>query len=304
MHSFGFQYAFEKRAEADLRHFYTRCFGAATSVIRIMIETLAPSGFMLYSPDGEAYCTIYPRIPESDIGYVLIGHFVFTSFASAFLLKVSTRPIACETPALTVHSLKLLRPEFSWLVEPDDKAKIFDLIGRLIQTLNSPEVSIDNKHTPKLHAKFLAGLLTKHHQDSNQDPLSQGPLPPSKQAVGDNPTSHEGQPQPPSTSTQYFSQGQGTTQSTSIPQGGFGGVSYTSDPNLSSQPSTSYTHETPRYQPQASDGVAAAQDSAMNVMAGLSEEEMLATLRAIGNPNWWSNMMMPGYAGLPSTMVW
>lgn len=53
MHSFGFQYAFEKRIEADLRHFYTKCFGAATSVIRTMIETLAPTGFMLYSPDGE-----------------------------------------------------------------------------------------------------------------------------------------------------------------------------------------------------------------------------------------------------------
>lgn len=57
MHSFGFQYAFEKRAEADLRHFYTRCFDAATSVIKIMIETLAPSGFMLYSPDGELTIT-------------------------------------------------------------------------------------------------------------------------------------------------------------------------------------------------------------------------------------------------------
>jgi len=53
MHSFGFQYAFEKRAEADLRHFYTKCFGAATCVIKTMIETLAPSGFVLYSPDGE-----------------------------------------------------------------------------------------------------------------------------------------------------------------------------------------------------------------------------------------------------------
>jgi hypothetical protein len=68
MHSFGFQYAFEKRVEADLRHFYTKCFGAATSVIRIMIETLAPSGFMLYSPDGEpspfsAGCGVLNRLP-------------------------------------------------------------------------------------------------------------------------------------------------------------------------------------------------------------------------------------------------
>jgi hypothetical protein len=89
MHSFGFQYAFEKRVEADLRHFYTRCFGAATSVIRTMIETLAPSSFMLYSPDGEPLSNpLY--VPESDIGWFLTGHFVFTSFASAFLLKVGT----------------------------------------------------------------------------------------------------------------------------------------------------------------------------------------------------------------------
>lgn len=199
-----------------------------------------------------------------------------------------------------LRSLQLLRPEFSWLVEPDDKTKIFDLIGRLIQTLNSPEVSIDNKHTPKLHAKFLAGLLTKRHQDSNKGTPSQEPLPPGKQIVGDDPTSYGGQPQPPSTSTRYFTQGQGTTQSSSIPQGGFGEVSYTSDPNLSSQPGISYTQETPQYQPQASDGV---QDSAVNMMADLSEEEMLATLRAIGNPNWWSNVMMPGYAPLLQMVI-
>ena len=191
--------------------------------------------------------------------------------------------------------LQLLRPEFSWLVEAGDKAKIFDLIGRLIQTLSSPEVAIDNKHTPKLHAKFLAGLLTKYHQDSNKDQLAQAPLPPSKQSVGGNPTSYEGQPQHSGTSTQYLGHNPGTTQSTSMSQGGFGNVSYASDPILCSQPCTSFPHDTPQYQLQTSDGMAAAQDSAMNAMAGLSEEEMLATLRAIGNPNWWSNMMMPGY---------
>ena len=192
---------------------------------------------------------------------------------------------------------QLLRPEFSWLVEADDKTKILDLVGRLIQTLNSPEVSIDNKHTPKIHAKFLAGLLTKYHQDSNQDQFTQAPLPPSKHSVGGNPTSYEGQPQPSGTSAHYLGHGPGTTQSTSMPQGGFDNVSYASDPRLSSQPTISFT---PQHLLQTSDGVAAAQDSAVNAMAGLSEEEMLVTLRAIGNPNWWSNMMMPGYVDLLS----
>ena len=188
-------------------------------------------------------------------------------------------------------------------MEADDKTKIFDLIGRLIQTLSSPEVAIDNKHTPRLHAKFLAGLLAKHHQDSNKDQLSQTPLPPSKHSVGGDPTSYEGQPQPSSTSAQYFGHGQGTSQSTSMPQGGFDNVSYASDPNLSSQPVVSYSQDTMQYQPQTPGVVAATQDSAVNAMAGLSEEDMLATLRAIGNPNWWSNMMMPGYADLPSIMM-
>lgn len=248
MHSFGFQCAFEKRVEADLRHFYTKCFDAATSVIKIMIETLAPSRFMLYSPDG---------------------HFVFTSFASAFLLK-------------------LLRPEFSWLVEPDDKTKIFDLIGRLIQILNSPDVSIDNKHTPRLHAKFLTGLLKRYHPDSNRDPLSQAPLPPSKHTVGGGPTSHKGQPRSSDRPGTYF--GHGTTQST---QSGVGNVSYPSDQNMPSQLGISYVDGTPQYQPQTSDSVV---DSAVNAMAGLSEEDMLATLRTIGNPVWWSTMMMPGFS--------
>ena len=200
-------------------------------------------------------------------------------------------------------SFQLLRPEFSWLVEADDKMKIFDLIGRLIQTLSSPEVAIDNKHTPKLHAKFLAGLLTRHHQDSNQDQFSQKPLPPGKQPAGGNPASYEGQPQPSGSSTQYYGHGPGTTQSTSIPQGGFDNASHASDPNLSSQPSISFSYDMPQYQLQTSDGVTAAQDSAVNAMAGLSEEEMLATLRAIGNPNWWSNVMMPGYDDLPSVVI-
>jgi len=233
----------------------------------------------------------------------LTGHFVFTSFASAFLLKVSVGSTTCAVLSLMSRPLQLLRPEFSWLVEPDDKTKIFDLIGRLIQTLNSPEVAVDNKHTPKLHAKFLAGLLTKYHQDSNQDQLSQEPLPPSKHSVGGNPNQYEGQPQPSSTSAQYFGHGPGTTPSNSMPQSGFDNVSYSSDPNLSSQGNVAFPHDTPRYQLQTSDGMVTTQDSAVNAMADLSEEDMLATLRAIGNPNWWSNVMMPGYADFLSTMV-
>lgn len=69
MYSFGFQRAFESGIQPNDRFFFTKvcfqvlnkkhshsangqCFEAATKVVQIMLETLAPSGYMRYSPDG------------------------------------------------------------------------------------------------------------------------------------------------------------------------------------------------------------------------------------------------------------
>ena len=48
--------------------FVFQCLESAKAVIQNMVEKLAPSGYMRYAPDG---------------------HFIFASFASAFLLKVN-----------------------------------------------------------------------------------------------------------------------------------------------------------------------------------------------------------------------
>ena len=60
---------------------------AATSVVENMVDGLAPSGYMRYAPDGWSpfshFC-VYIFI----IVAFFLGHFVFASFASAFLLKV------------------------------------------------------------------------------------------------------------------------------------------------------------------------------------------------------------------------
>jgi hypothetical protein len=47
----------------------------------------------------------------------------------------------------------------------EEETQVYDLIGRLIQTLSSPEIAIDDRHTPKLYARFLAGLLSRHRRD-------------------------------------------------------------------------------------------------------------------------------------------
>ncbi|KIK36923.1 hypothetical protein CY34DRAFT_16055 [Suillus luteus UH-Slu-Lm8-n1] len=74
---------------------FIRCFASAKLIIGQMIEVPTPSGLMRAAPDG---------------------HFVFASFASAFMLK-------------------LLRPEFAQLLSRQMEDEIFELICRLITTL-------------------------------------------------------------------------------------------------------------------------------------------------------------------------
>lgn len=86
----------------------------------------------------------------------------------------------------------------------DQENNVFDLIGRLIQTLSSPKISIDDRHTPKLYARFLAGLLSRHRRDGATVGRSQ-PVPPSQ-----NPIPRDGNGD---------GNGNGMGQSTSAPMG-------------------------------------------------------------------------------------
>ncbi|KIJ22678.1 hypothetical protein M422DRAFT_39970, partial [Sphaerobolus stellatus SS14] len=57
--------------------------------------------------------------------------------------------------------LKMLRPEFSSLLEPTQRERIISLVQRFVEMLASPVASIDETHTPMLYAKFLHGQV-KH----------------------------------------------------------------------------------------------------------------------------------------------
>lgn len=250
MYSFGFQQAFERGIELADRLFFTKCFESAKNVVRIMIEDLAPSGYMKYSPDG---------------------YFVFAAFASAFLLK-------------------LLRPEFAKLLTPESETQIYDLIARLIQIQSSPEIAIDDRHTPKLYARFLAGLLQKHRHDGATSGRLQIFQPPSG-----NVSTSAGFAIPPGStaSSQVFS--------VAPPQAGYQDVGHTrSVAGRDGRPLT------PVYEPETTyaqatgpidlGGFLDSSDFAMSDLNGGFEQEMLATMRAIKNPAWWDNMMMPGFS--------
>lgn len=87
-----------------------------------MVKDVASRAYLRYAPDQ---------------------HLVFASFAAAFLLK-------------------LLRHKFVHLVSESHRTGIIPLVETLIRTLDDQSVAIDETHTPKIYARFLAGLLQKH----------------------------------------------------------------------------------------------------------------------------------------------
>ncbi|KAL5501248.1 hypothetical protein ACEPAH_9635 [Sanghuangporus vaninii] len=288
MYSFGFQQAYRRGFHQGDELFFNKCMDAATNVIKCVIDVLAPSGYFRYSPDG---------------------HFVFASFASAFLLK-------------------LLRPEFSNFVTREQSNQIFALIGKLIQVLASSEVSIDDRHTPKLYARFLAGLLAKHQPggsssgrlhpgrpSDSQMPDSDGHGAPGPMHPGGGPTQtvfhvntgSQGGTSPQHGGSQHTLSGSGVhVGGGSVPelvphQGTLASpISMTSNTPMDTpiyEAEATYAIGTGPLELSSSEGL----QFAMGMGAGpfgygpMQEEDMLATMHAIKNPAFWDNMMMPGF---------
>ncbi|KLO05022.1 hypothetical protein SCHPADRAFT_896598 [Schizopora paradoxa] len=280
MFSFGFQQAFKRGFQNGDSLFLKKCMDSAQNVVRCVIDSLAPSGYFKYAPDG---------------------HFVFASFASAFLLK-------------------LLRPEFENLVSKDNSSQILSLIGKLIQVLASSEVAIDDRHTPKLYARFLAGLLAKHQ-----------PGGPSSGRLHTRQHPPEGHT-PDSDGSYGYGQygGMGSGQGMFHVGGGGGGGSSTgtsphggstsqrqlsgeTTPDMqvhqqlqqqSSPLSSGSTpmESTPIYEAEATYVGSGpleltSADAGLSGMGfGVSDEEMLATMQALQSPAWWQDMLMPGFS--------
>jgi hypothetical protein len=127
--SFGFQYAIRNGlVTTSDDQLVSRCFEAASEVIVTLVERMAPTEYLKYSPDG---------------------YMGFPAFAAAFLLK-------------------LHRPKFQVLLTPAQADSIIPLLERLISTLNDPEVAVDEMHGPKVYARFLSTLLVGHRNEVAQ----------------------------------------------------------------------------------------------------------------------------------------
>lgn len=165
----------------------------------------------------------------------------------------------------------------------EQETEIFDLISQLIQTLSSPDIAIDDRHTPKLYARFLTGLLSRHRGDG----ATAGRLHP--QPPPSNHSSSMESIQVPASSTAFSPS---RMQSGNDLSQGYASSSYSQTINK--------MDTTPIYRPEATfsagTGPIHFADLGLSGLGGdgVSEEEMLATMQALENPAWWKNMMMPG----------
>jgi hypothetical protein len=119
--SYGFQHAFGKSSSDD-NPFLERCMNAANDIVKAMVEDIGRPSQRIFIRHG----------PEAQS--------VFVAFAAAFLVK-------------------LLQPKFAAYIDATKRAAIRSRVQSVIDFFSSPEIAIDNRHGPKLYARFLKGLL-------------------------------------------------------------------------------------------------------------------------------------------------
>jgi hypothetical protein len=197
---------------------------------------------------------------------------------------------------LYLISVKLLRPEFVHILTREMEDEIFDSIGRLITTLQ--DVAIDERHTPRLYARFLASLLTKHRKGGGAVAArSQQLPPPSQTAHQQQPQSYSGQPSSSTSRMQYpgmHSQGgsepRHDTDSMQMKLSPLSNVVETPPPSTAAfRPEIAYN----QCQAPLPLGGSSPPGEDVGMVDVSSDSGTLATMHAL-NEVWWNNMMMPG----------
>ncbi|KAF7965459.1 hypothetical protein HWV62_43471 [Athelia sp. TMB] len=119
--SLAFQHAFGKQGSND-KALVKRCLAAASDIANIYVNDVGRPAQRIYIRHGpEAQC-------------------VFVTFAASFLVK-------------------LLHKKYSTYLSSEKRLEIRSLVQSVAELLGSPEIAIDDHHSPKLYSRFLMGLL-------------------------------------------------------------------------------------------------------------------------------------------------
>jgi len=119
--AFGFQHAFGKGG-TDENPFLKRCIRAASDVVNAMVDDIGRPSQKIYVRHG----------PESQT--------VFVAFSCAFLIK-------------------LLQPKYTTYLSSEQRAEIVRTVERAVEFHGSSDISVDDRHGPRLYSRFMGGLL-------------------------------------------------------------------------------------------------------------------------------------------------
>jgi hypothetical protein len=173
---------------------------------------------------------------------------------------------------------------------PGQSQDIFDLIGELIRAFNSPDIAIDERHTPKLYARFLGSLVSRHRRDgATSGRLHTAPPPQSRvpfTAKGNNSSNVP----PLSTSmTSAFSM-----QPPSVNGSGSGNAGSHDSTSMGSN--SDGQQVTPIYQPDTRylSGMGPIDFGGGDADATLVDDDVPPMMNQLKDSAWWQTMMMPG----------
>ncbi|KAI9508705.1 hypothetical protein F5148DRAFT_1148845 [Russula earlei] len=119
-------------------------------------------------------CTNYARLVIFSFGFQNVFQRGLEADDEVFFTRVT----------YVLHQM-LLRPQCSRFITPGLETEVYQVIERLIATIGSPHITIDERHTPKLYSRFLASLLAKHKRDGTaQGRMPQQGPPPQQMQTG------------------------------------------------------------------------------------------------------------------------
>jgi hypothetical protein len=171
------------------------------------------------------------------------------------------------------------------MLSKEDEQDIFDLIERLVETMGSKQLAIDERHTPKLWARFLEELIAKHRKDGamaalphkdrtvalTRAPTAEVPHAPTAQMMSE--AAQAAWPQAQAMPSQNMPYGTWPAQTGLPPAMGLGLVPGINIQGTSFAKPGGYEH------------------APMMV----DDDSTLAMMAALNNPGFWDNLMLPGY---------
>ena len=175
------------------------------------------------------------------------------------------------------------------MVASSHEERILALVGRFINVLSSSDIAVDDRHTPKLYSRFLAGLLARHtspRQEKKEAPT----IPKIESSSPDAPmlslpdlSMRSGRPASDmSQIAQFASVTEPFNQPSSLSPAGMDDI-YSQQSNTGGNTIRPYGVEDSMYD--------------------VPTDDFLASMQAINSPVWWEHVMMPGFTWPESATV-